>query len=182
MEVGDAAPELVLTDHLGGTWRLSAHRGRPVVLVFHRHLMCLPCQEHVRDLAARVGELGDAAVAVVTFADQDRLAAFHRYLDPPFPILADPDRVAYHQFDLARAPWRRIYNAGTLRLYWRLLRRGRRPSRPTEDTRQLGADVVIGPDGTVVYLHRPPSPDTRPPVDELVAAVAASRDGSPPVG
>lgn len=175
MDVGDTAPELALTDHTGGTWRLSDHLGRPVVLVFHRHLMCLPCQEHVRQVGERVEELGDAAVAVVTFADPDRLADFHRYLDVPFPILTDRDRAAYAAFDLERAPWRRIYNAGTLRMYWRLLRQGRRPRKPTEDTRQLGADVVIGPDGTVVYLHRPPSPDTRPPVDELVTAVAASR-------
>lgn len=35
---GDPAPDVDLPDGTGGRWRLSDHRGRPVVLVFHRHL------------------------------------------------------------------------------------------------------------------------------------------------
>ena len=37
-KLGDVAPEVALPDHDGGVWRLSEHRGRPVVLIFHRHL------------------------------------------------------------------------------------------------------------------------------------------------
>ena len=36
--VGDPAPEVDLPDQDGNRWRLSEHRDRPVVLVFHRHL------------------------------------------------------------------------------------------------------------------------------------------------
>ena len=35
---GDLAPEIDLPDADGGRWRLSDHLGRPVVLIFHRHL------------------------------------------------------------------------------------------------------------------------------------------------
>ena len=35
--VGDPAPDLELLDDAGRPWRLSAHRGRPVVLILHRH-------------------------------------------------------------------------------------------------------------------------------------------------
>ena len=38
VDVGDVAPEIALPDHEGNIWRLSAHRGRPVVILFHRHL------------------------------------------------------------------------------------------------------------------------------------------------
>jgi peroxiredoxin len=38
LEVGDTAPPIQLPDHAGGTWRLRDHSGRPVVLIFHRHL------------------------------------------------------------------------------------------------------------------------------------------------
>jgi peroxiredoxin len=38
LRVGDPVPDVDLVDHTGGTWRLSDHRGRPVVLVLHRHL------------------------------------------------------------------------------------------------------------------------------------------------
>ena len=38
LDVGDLAPDMTLPDHDGRVWRLSDHRGRPVVLLFHRHL------------------------------------------------------------------------------------------------------------------------------------------------
>lgn len=38
IEVGDVAPDVDLPDERGERWRLSDHRGRPVVLLFHRHL------------------------------------------------------------------------------------------------------------------------------------------------
>jgi peroxiredoxin len=36
--VGDPAPEVALPRPDGTRWRLSDHRGRPVLLIFHRHL------------------------------------------------------------------------------------------------------------------------------------------------
>ncbi len=36
--IGKPAPEIELPQVGGGEWRLSDHRGRPVLLVFHRHL------------------------------------------------------------------------------------------------------------------------------------------------
>lgn len=35
--VGDPAPDLDLIDDRDESWSVHAHRGRPVVLVFHRH-------------------------------------------------------------------------------------------------------------------------------------------------
>ncbi len=37
--VGDIAPDLRLPDHAGDLWHLQQHRGRHVILIFHRHLM-----------------------------------------------------------------------------------------------------------------------------------------------
>ena len=36
--VGDDAPTIDLPTHDGRRWVLADHRGRPVVLIFHRHL------------------------------------------------------------------------------------------------------------------------------------------------
>ncbi|MBW3575863.1 MAG: redoxin domain-containing protein [Actinobacteria bacterium] len=38
VSVGDPAPRIDLPDWRGGRWRLGDHAGRPVVLIFHRHL------------------------------------------------------------------------------------------------------------------------------------------------
>ncbi len=39
MDIGDAVDDLTLPDDRGRPWTLSANRGRPVLLIFHRHLM-----------------------------------------------------------------------------------------------------------------------------------------------
>jgi peroxiredoxin len=36
--IGAPAPAIELPTHDGALWRLGDHAGRPVVLVFHRHL------------------------------------------------------------------------------------------------------------------------------------------------
>lgn len=35
---GDLVPDVALVDHEGDPWRFSDHRGRPLLLVLHRHL------------------------------------------------------------------------------------------------------------------------------------------------
>lgn len=36
--VGDLSPDVEFLDSAGRPWRLTAHRGSVVVLVFHRHI------------------------------------------------------------------------------------------------------------------------------------------------
>jgi len=105
----------------------------------------------VRD---RLGQFGDATVAVV-----------------PFAILADVDRKLYQLLGAERGTNRQIWSLGSLRMYARLLRQGRRLQRPTEDIHQLGADAVVGRDGVLRYLSLPATPDARPPISELIAAL-----------
>jgi hypothetical protein len=38
LRIDDLVPDVDLLDHDGRPWRLSEHRGRPVVLILHRHL------------------------------------------------------------------------------------------------------------------------------------------------
>lgn len=119
----------------------------------------------------QLDRFGDARVAVVTFAPPERLDAYRRHLDVPLAVLADPARMLYRALGVERGRRRDVWSLGTLRLYARLLRAGRRLQRPTEDVRQLGADVVVDREGRIRYLARPGSPDTRPPVDDLVDAL-----------
>ena len=121
----------------------------------------------VRD---HLDQFGDATIAVVTFADPARLAAYRDHLDLPFPILTDPDRALYRAVGAERGSNSQIWSFGTLRTYARLLRHGRRLQRPTEDIHQLGADIVVRPDGVITYLALPSTPDARPPIEELIRA------------
>lgn len=114
---------------------------------------------------------GDAVIAVVTFADPARLAGYRMHLAVPFPVLSDPDLVLYRRLGVTRSSRRGVWSPGTFAMYARLVLSGRRLRLPTEDVRQLGADVVVGRDGRVRLLALPTSPDSRPPVDDLIAAL-----------
>lgn len=122
----------------------------------------------VRD---HLDQFGDARIAVVTFATPDRLAAYRAHLRLAFDVVADTDRVLYELLGAERGTNRQVWSPGTIRMYLRLIRAGRRLHRPTEDIHQLGADAVIGRDGTLRYLSLPSTPDARPPISELVAAL-----------
>ena len=123
----------------------------------------------VRD---HLDQFGDATIVVVTFAAPERLAA-HRdhHLAIPFTIVTDVDRRLYRLLGAERGSNCQIWSFGTLRMYAGLLLRGRHLRKPTEDIHQLGADAVIGRDGRLRYLSLPSTPDARPPVSDLIAAL-----------
>ncbi|MEX1106906.1 MAG: AhpC/TSA family protein [Ilumatobacteraceae bacterium] len=116
-------------------------------------------------------QFADAEIVVVTFAAPARLAAHRDHLAVPFAIVTDTDRQVYTLLGAERGTRRQVWSIGTLKMYARLLRNGRRLTRPTEDINQLGADAVIGRDGRLLYLSLPSTPDARPPVSELIAAL-----------
>ena len=116
-------------------------------------------------------QFADARVAVVTFAAPERLAAYRTHLRLPFEVVADTDRVLYELLGAERGTNRQVWSPGTIRMYLRLIIAGRRLHRPTEDIHQLGADAVVGRDGTLRYLSLPATPDARPPINELLAAL-----------
>ena len=126
----------------------------------------------VRD---HLDRLGDALPVVITFTDDPRrLAAYREHLNLAFPVLADVDRTLYDLLGAGRGSVRKVWSPGTLAMYGRLLRRGRRLQRPTGDTRQLGADVIVGRNGRLGRVWLPPSPDARPSIDAIVDAVHES--------
>jgi hypothetical protein len=128
----------------------------------------------VRD---HLDQLGDALPVVVTFTDDPRrLAAYREHLDVEFPVLADVDRVLYDLLGAGRGSIRKVWSPGTLAMYGRLLLRGRRLHVPTEGTRQLGADAVVGRDGRLYRVWLPESPDARPPIETIIDAVRDARE------
>ncbi len=122
----------------------------------------------VRD---HLDQFGDATIVVVTFAAPERLAAYRDHLGVPFSILADVNRTLYRLLGAERGTNRQVWSLGTLRMYARLMRQGRRLQHPTEDVHQLGADAVVGRNGVLRYLSLPATPDARPLVTDLIAAL-----------
>lgn len=123
----------------------------------------------VRD---HLDQLGAVLPVVVTFTDDpQRLAAYRTHLQLEFPVLADVDRSLYDLLGAGRGSIRQVWSPGTLAMYARLLRRGRRIRPTSEDTRQLGADAVIDRDGRLAKVWLPASPDARPAMSEIIEVV-----------
>jgi len=110
----------------------------------------------------------------VTFAEPALLRAFERELDlDGVTLLGDPARATYAAFGFDRASWARVWlDPRVWTRYAGLIARGRRPRAPEQDTLQLGGDVLLDPEGRVVWIYRSAGPEDRPSLAELRAARA----------
>ena len=125
-------------------------------------------------MRSRLDEFGDADVVVICFSAPDHVAAYQRDRLHPMTVLVDETRASYRAYGFGRGSVRKVWGLRTWRAYARLLRAGRSLRRPTEDTLQLGGDVVVDRDGSINHLFRSADPDDRPSVDDLLEAARRS--------
>jgi peroxiredoxin len=172
---GQTLPDIPLTDTTGRTVSFARLGDQETLVIFQRHLACLPCREHLLDVLAHKDEL-DLRVVAVAFAPFDVLAGYQRRLGlDDVPVLSDPERCAYRAFGFGRGSIARVWLDP--RVWWRylsLIRRGRRPESVHEDTLQLGGDVLIDATRRVRWVYASKGPEDRP----SIAAIRAARDAS----
>ena len=119
-------------------------------------------------------------IVVVSFAEPAMLGLYHEQHQWPFPVLADPERKAYHAFALERLSWHRLFSLPTLRLYLKLFRKGLvRQDYGEQDVYQAGGDFLIDRDGNIHFAHRSVDPTDRPSVATLLKAIDRSFRADP---
>lgn len=115
-------------------------------------------------------------VLLVSF---EPLARVQRYaIEDGFgwPVLADEARTGYQLYGLARASFVRTWLSPRTALYYaRAVLRGKRLRRPLSDTRQLGGDFLMDPNGRIVLAFRSSEPADRPAVGQILAAMKRSQ-------
>lgn len=117
-------------------------------------------------------EKNGVAVVVISFAQPERLVAYQEHHKWPFLLLADPDREAYRYFNLERLPWFRIFSPSTLKMYFHLLRKGRKiKNYGKDDYYQAGGDFVVDRQGNMLFAHRSHDPSDRPSVEKLLEEI-----------
>jgi peroxiredoxin Q/BCP len=92
--VGDPAPDFALPTDRGGVFRLSSHRGRPVVLFFYPEDDTEGCTIENLEFSAAMPAFEAAGVAVAGISP-DTVETHCRFRDKhrlAVPLLADPDR------------------------------------------------------------------------------------------
>jgi AhpC/TSA antioxidant enzyme len=113
-----------------------------------------------------------ADVLVVSFEPVGRLPGYRALHGWPFAVVSDPELAGYRAFGLGSAGWRSLLRPRVVARYAGLMLRGYRPRATEGDVHQLGGDFVIDARRRLVYVHRSVDPADRPPVDDLVRALA----------
>lgn len=123
--------------------------------------------------SAEIAEMG-VGIVVLFFSQVRRLPEYRaRFAIPDsIPLLADEGRAVYQAYGMRVGSLRQIYSPEVLKKYFDLIRGGRKLRLKTdEDTRQLGGDVIIGPDGRIILAHCSNNQADRPSAETLIAAV-----------
>lgn len=99
---GQTAPDFTLPDERGGTFKLSAERGHPVVLEFYCEDDSGGCVTENQEFSELMPEFGKLGVPVVAISPQDlqshkKFAAKYGFAQP---LLADPDLKAIKAYGL----------------------------------------------------------------------------------
>ena len=103
-QVGDTAPDFEL-EGTDGPFRLSAHRGRTVVLVFYPGDDTKVCTKQLCEYTDHWGELSglDAVIVGISGKDLASKRAFAEKRGLKVPLLADPDRRVAALYDAKQA-------------------------------------------------------------------------------
>lgn len=90
LKVGDDAPDFDLKDHNRQDFKLSAHRGKNVVLNFYPAAFSGVCSLQMPAIEKEKAMFGDDTVVVAISVDGvSALKAWHTQMDLGFPLLSD---------------------------------------------------------------------------------------------
>ncbi len=120
-------------------------------------------QQHEHEIAAR-----QLAVLVVTFESRERAQRYAAEMKLPWPLLVDESRRLAWGYGMDRGRRWDLYGPAAIWTYLKLLARGRRLERPTDDVTQLGGDILVGADARVLLHHVGSGPADRPAVSEIL--------------
>jgi peroxiredoxin len=112
----------------------------------------------------------NSSVVLISFGTEAGARTWLKEVDQPFTLLLDPDRAAYHAYELE---WSllRSWNFNTFWQYIRLLHSGRRWRGIQGDSGQLGGDFIVDAQGVVRLAYRSQDPTDRPPVATLLTVL-----------
>ena len=162
----------------GSHVKLSEFAGRPLLLIFLRHLACIACRAHLAEVQSRRGDFESlgAQILVVSFTPAKRAAAYLEKYPLPFDVVTDPELTAYRAFRLGRTRWTTFFRPDVLARYTRAFFGGTRSGKldTSADLLQLGGDFVLDARQRILLAHPCREPTDRPSADALLAAVASA--------
>lgn len=89
VKIGDVAPDFELFTHETESWRLSEHRGQPVVLLFFPGAFTSVCTSELNTVNNQLPDFGDAHVVGISTDSPFALDEFCSVHGFEFPLLSD---------------------------------------------------------------------------------------------
>jgi hypothetical protein len=130
------------------------------------------CREHVVQLHDRQQTLleQDIETWVVSFSERSRVRHWVEAEGLTFPILHDPDRKVYQAYQL-ESSFFRTWSPRNIWSYIVAFFQGKDIVGIIGDPHQLGADLLIGPEGKILMGYYSQDPVDRPSLEEIIQAV-----------
>jgi peroxiredoxin len=183
-QIGDTAPDVRLPDGHGQERRLSEWwDAGPLHLVFMRHYGC-GCLanrwDELQPALERIAGAGGTTVAIGQ-AEPERSASVALRRGYTFPLLSDPERVAYAAYGLLDGPVPTVFHdaawsPGDQVLAGRMTASRRGTERALVDHAwQLPGEFVVARGGRIVLAHRAQHCEDFPPTTVLLGALAAAQ-------
>jgi len=144
---------------------------RPLLLQFSRHLGCVFCVDHAKQLLKHYETFTkhNIDVALVIMGGAEEAKKFREALKLTFPVYGDPDQSVYQAFEVPRG---NVWQVAGPHLWWDGLKALTRSGigRPRGDLMQLSGSYLIDTNGQIVWDFRPSSSAEFPNVDEILVA------------
>ncbi len=139
--------------------------GAPLVwLQFLRHLGCIYCKGLVEDIRSFLQGWREEPVPYLVYVHPNTVAegeAFFARYHPGAVHIADPKLKLYRAFRVRKAkPWHFV-EWGSVKRFWKLMRRGHTNDRPTSDPWVLHASILFY-HGNVIWTYYAKSPGDVP--------------------
>lgn len=155
---GDDAPRFTVTDVKGTPVRLEDFAGKHIFLTFHRFAACPLCNLRT-DQIVQYAQLWQQRGLVILAFYHSTVASIERFItnrNPPYSVIADPDRAVYDPYGVRSSTLRALAGTGP----WhpkaiRAMSKGYFPSFTgvDGDTSLLPADFLITPDLKIHKAH-----------------------------
>ncbi len=104
---------------------------------------------------------------VISFGNEYWARVWLAETGAPFPLLIDPERIAYRVYGLEYSLLR-SWGLQTVWRYVQLLVSGHRWRGIQGDSGQLGGDFIVDNQGIIRLVHRSHDPTDRPSVEQLL--------------
>jgi peroxiredoxin len=164
-QVGDLAPDAVLTDHDGQAIALSSlWSATPLLILFWRHFGCSCGMDRAGRLRTELAGYRSAGgeVVIVGQGEPERAARYREAQGLDVPILCDPQRATYEAFGLLQGtPAQILFDAPDAFLRCEpqagmdLAESRHGTDRAlVDDPWQLPGEFVVGMDGIIGHVHR----------------------------